>query len=139
MHDETELRISLLEEEARIGKRVVERGGVTIKTRVESREELVEAVLRQDEVNVERIRIGRVVDAVPAVREEGDVLIVPVIEERLVVRTELVLKEEIRVQRRATSETVRMPVTLRTMQAEVERREAQAVSQASPTGGDQNG
>ena len=67
--------------------------------------------------------LGVPVEAPPPVREEDGVLIVPVLEERLVVTTELVLKEEIRITRRSRTETVREPVPLRAERAEVERLE----------------
>jgi stress response protein YsnF len=57
------------------------------------------------------------------VREEDGVLIVPVLEERLVVTTELVLKEEIRITKKSRTEMVREPVRLRSERVEVERLE----------------
>ena len=113
--------IPLTEERLRVGKREVERGRVVVRKRVETREELAEAVLQREELSVERVPLGVPVDAPPPVREEGDVLIVPVLEERLVVRTRLVLKEELRVTRRRRAETFREPVRLRAEVAEVAR------------------
>jgi stress response protein YsnF len=57
------------------------------------------------------------------VREKDGVLIVPVLEERLVVTTELVLKEEIRITKKSRTEMVREPVRLRSERVEVERLE----------------
>jgi uncharacterized protein (TIGR02271 family) len=115
--------IELAEEELRIGKREVERGRVVVRTRVEERDEIAEAALRQEDVTVERVPIGRPVEAAPQVREEDGVLIVPVLEERLVVTTELVLKEEIRITKKSRTEMVREPVRLRSERVEVERLE----------------
>ena len=113
--------IPLTEERLEVGKCGIERGRVIVRTRVETREEVAEVDLRQEEVEVERVPVGRPVEAVPPVREEDGVLIVPVLEERLVVTTELVLVEEIRITRRSRTERVREPVTLRSERAEVER------------------
>jgi uncharacterized protein (TIGR02271 family) len=115
--------IELAEEELRVGKREVERGRVVVRTRVEERDEIAEAALRQEDVTVERIPVGRPVEAAPQVREEDGVLIVPVLEERLVVTTELVLKEEIRITKKSRTEMVREPVRLRSERVEVERLE----------------
>ena len=115
--------IELVEEQLRVSKREVERGRVVIRTRVEERDEIAEAALRQEVVTVERVPIGRLVEAAPSVREEDGVLIVPVIEERLVVTTELVLKEEIRITKKSRTEMVREPVRLRTERVEIERLE----------------
>jgi uncharacterized protein (TIGR02271 family) len=113
--------IPLAEERLRVEKREVERGRVVVRKRVETREELAEAVLHREELSVERVPLGVPVDAPPPVREEGDVLIVPVVEEQLVVQARLVLKEELRVTRHRRAETFREPVRLRAEVAEVVR------------------
>ncbi len=120
---EREETIPLAEERIEIGKREVERGRVVVRTRIEEREELAEAALQQEDVIVERVPCGVPVEAPPPVREEDGVLIVPVLEERLVVTTELVLKEEIRITKRSRTEVVREPVRLRSERAEVVRLE----------------
>ncbi len=113
--------IELAEEQLRVSKREIERGRVVIRTQVEEREELAEAALRQEDVTVERVPIGRMIEAAPPMREEDGVLIVPVLEERLVVMTELVLKEEIRITKKSRTEIVREPVRLRSERVEIER------------------
>ena len=113
--------IELKEEELEVSKREVERGRVVVRTRIEEREELAEAALLQQEVEVERVPRDVVVEAMPDVREDDGVLIVPVVEERLVVTTELVLKEEIRITKKSRTEIVREPVRLRSERVEIER------------------
>jgi uncharacterized protein (TIGR02271 family) len=115
--------IELAEEQLRVSKREVERGRVVVRNRVEEREEIAEAALRQEDVTVERVPIGRPVEVTPQVREEDGVLIVPILEERLVVTTELVLKEEIRITKKSRTEMVREPVRLRSERVDVERLE----------------
>jgi uncharacterized protein (TIGR02271 family) len=114
-------RLELVEEQAKVSKAAVERGRVTVRTRIEERDELVEAQVRNEEVSVERVPKNIPIQSAPPVREEDGVLIVPVIEERLVVRTQLMLKEEIRITRRQHVATVREPVRLRSEHAEVIR------------------
>jgi uncharacterized protein (TIGR02271 family) len=114
-------RIELVEERLEVEKRAVERGRVVVRKHVDTREEIAEAVLHQDELSVERVPLGVPVDAAPPVREEGDVLIVPVLEEQLVIQTRLILKEELRITRRRREETFREPVRLRVERAEVVR------------------
>jgi uncharacterized protein (TIGR02271 family) len=123
-------RLELVEEQATVTRTEVERGRVVVRTRVEERDELVEVALRRDHVAVEHVPIGIVVETAPAVREEDGVLIVPVVEEQLVVRTQLVLREEIRITRRQHVETVREPVRLRSEHAEVVRMEGQPADPA---------
>jgi len=128
--------IPLAEERLEVGKRAVERGRVVVRKRVETREELAEAVLHREELSVERVPFGVPVDAPPPVRQEGDVLIVPVVEEQLVVRTRLVLKEELRVTRHRRAETFREPVRLRAEVAEVAREPGRDTATDTDTGGD---
>jgi uncharacterized protein (TIGR02271 family) len=118
IHEE---RIALVEEEARIDKREVVTGRVRIRTRVEEAEETVRGTLDEEVVEVKRVPVDRIVDAAPAVRQDGDVTIIPVMEEVLVVEKRLVLKEELHVRRRRTQESVEVPVTLRRERVEVER------------------
>jgi len=113
--------VPLLEEEVRVDKRLVATGKVRIRTLVETVEENVRAVLEEDRVEIERIAIDRVVEQAPAVRTEDGVMIVPVLEEVLFVEKRLVLKEDIHIRRRKTTETVDVPVTLRKERAVVDR------------------
>jgi stress response protein YsnF len=113
--------IPLVEEELAVEKRAVETARVTVATRVTERREWVEETLRREEVSVERVPVGRVVDAPPPVREEDGVLIVPVVEEELVIEKRLVLKEELRIRKDVRREQVREPVTLRAEEAVVTR------------------
>ncbi len=52
---------------------------------------------------MEGLAIGRLVDAVPPVREEGDATLIPVVEE-VVVEGRLALKEEIHLRRVRTTQ-----------------------------------
>ncbi len=68
--------------------------------------ERVGAELEHEDVRVERVTIGQEVTVAPEVREENGVLIVPVLEEVLVVQKRLVLKEELHIHRQRTREHV---------------------------------
>ncbi|HEY0603377.1 MAG TPA: YsnF/AvaK domain-containing protein [Herpetosiphonaceae bacterium] len=124
-----ELRIPVIREEAVVRTREVERGGVRVHKTVNEREEVIEQPTMREEVDVERVAIGRVVDTVPEVREEGDTLIIPVLEEMLVVEKRLVLKEEIRVTKRRTTETEQARVVLNEEQVTIERLGEQSVGE----------
>ena len=116
--------VPIVEESLEVGKRQVETGRVRVRTSVETHQELAEAELERSDVQVERVRIGRVVDSAPRVREEGDKLIIPVTEERLVITKELVLVEELHLRRQVTVEQFEQPVDLRRTRAVVEREES---------------
>lgn len=116
-----ELRIPVIREDVVVQKRQVEGGGVRVHKIVNEREQVIEEPTYQENVDVQRIAVGRVVDAAPQVREEGDTLIIPVMEEMLVVEKRLVLKEEIRITKRRTQETEQARVVLREEQVQIEQ------------------
>ena len=99
-----------MEEQLELSKRKVERGRVVVRTYVEERDEVAEIELQQQDVTIERIAHGVAIETAPAVREEDGVLIIPVVEEQLVVTTRLILKEEIRITRHSRTEFAREPV-----------------------------
>jgi uncharacterized protein (TIGR02271 family) len=91
----------------------VEVGQVRINKRVEEVEVETRTDRRHDEVSIERVAINRPIDAVPGARNEGDTLVIPVLEEVLVTEKRLMLKEEIRVTRRRVVEQVPVRGTVR--------------------------
>ena len=111
----------VLEEQLRVNKVERELDRIAIKTTVSERTEYADLELRRSNTEVERVVINRVVDAVPLVRREGDVLIVPVVEEIMVVEKRLLLKEEIRVRQKQAVKHVREPVVLRSEEVTVSR------------------
>lgn len=120
--DDDQRTLPLFEEKAAVGVRTVDRGRVRVTTRVLTHEDSVVRFLTRETVEVVRVPVGREVEAVPALREEPDgTIVVPVVEERLVVETRLVLREEVHLRRRRETETVTVPVSLRREEAEVRR------------------
>ena len=96
-------------------------GRVRVQTRTEARDHLVEADLSEEHVEVTRVPMDRVVDAAPSIRTEGDVTIIPVLEEVAVVEMRLVLREELHIRRRTEQRTVTVPVTFVARRRRVER------------------
>ena len=112
--------IPVVREEVHVGKRVVERGGVRVHKRVEEHEEVVEQPTFHEEVTVERVPVGRPLDQEIGSRQEGDTLIIPVLEEMLVVERRLVLKEEVRITKRRVDETEQARVVVREEHVDIE-------------------
>ena len=123
VEDDELVAVPLAEERATIAKREVATGRVTVRTTTAIREETVHEELAEETVEVRRVPIDRIVETLPDLRTEGDVTIIPVLEERVVVTKQLVLVEEVHITRRRSIETVDVPVTLRRQSAEVEERE----------------
>ena len=113
--------IPLVEEQISIAKHKVPTGRVRIRTVVDEREAWIREELAREEATIERVPIDREVTETPEIRQEGDVLIVPVVEEVLVVEKRLVLKEELHIRKKHQTDQVEEPVVLRSMRAEVER------------------
>ena len=121
MKQRVEQVIPLAREELEVEKRTVERGRVRLRKSVHSEEQLVEQPLQRDDVTVERVAVNREIDAAPQPRYERDALVIPVVEEVLVTRKQLVLKEEIYIRRRCVESVHQERVTLRSEDVEVER------------------
>jgi uncharacterized protein (TIGR02271 family) len=116
--------IPLVEETVRVDKRETVSGKVRVRTEVNSVEQVVRETLTDEAVEVTRVPINRRIEHIPDVRTENGVTILPVIEERLVVEKQLFLKEELHIRRDVNTETVEVPVTLRSERAIVERLDA---------------
>ena len=113
--------LRLLAEEVDVAKETRETGRVRVSTQTHEREALIAEDLARERVEIETIPVGRRIDMVPAVRQEGDTTIVPVVEEVLVVERHLMLKEEIRIKRVRTTERHQETVMLRYQEAVVKR------------------
>ncbi|CAN5914772.1 hypothetical protein BH24BAC1_BH24BAC1_28920 [soil metagenome] len=103
--------IPIIEEQVRIEKRVTETGSVNISKRVHQEEVTVDEPIVEEQVEVERVPVNQYVEsAPPAVRYEGDTMIVPVLRE--VVEKRLILVEEIRITKRQEKTHEPQQVTL---------------------------
>ena len=113
--------VPVIEEELKVGKRVVESGRVQITKHIEEREQVVDQPLLRDEVEIQRVPINRAVDRVVQPKQVGNTLIIPVLEEVLVVQKQLILKEELHVRRKQTQTRSPQRVKLRAERAEIKR------------------
>ena len=89
--------IPLLAEEIAVSKQVVETGRVQVARVTHEREQLIDELLAHDLAEIDRIPINRKIDTMPSVREEGDTVVIPIVQEVLVTERRLLLKEEVRV------------------------------------------
>ena len=117
--------LPLVEEALLVGKRRVETSRVRVSVSTEIQEQVVRETLRTERTELERAPIGRELaegEPAPAMRQEPDgTVVVPVLEEVLVVERRLVLREEIRMRVVAVEEAVEQPMTVRRQRASVER------------------
>ena len=113
--------IPLVEERLEVGKRTVATGTVRLTKTVQEYTEALDETLAVRTFDVERIVINQPVDAPPPVRQEGNTTIYSLVEERLVLTKELVLKEEIRIVQRDSERHDTQVVTLHKEHLTVER------------------
>lgn len=111
-------------EEARISTRRVDAGrGVRIHKHVTERPQQVDEILHADVLDVRHVPVDRIVapDEAPATRQEGDTLIIPVLEEVLVLERRVRIKEEIHITRTQREQRHAETVLLKTEEVCVER------------------
>ena len=113
--------LPLVEEQLSVTKQRVLTGRVRIATQTETIDHLLPAELTREEVEVVRVPVDRRIDSVPDMTTEGDLTIIPVVEERLVVTRELYLREEIHVRRITRRDSVEIPAQTRRQSVRVER------------------
>ena len=114
--------VPLVEEELNVRTRQVAKGSVRVEVTTETLHEEVPVVVSEDLVSITRVPIDRPVDAPPTVRTEGDTMVVPIVDEVIIVQRQLVLKEEIHLRRESRSEKRVVPVARRRQRALIKRR-----------------
>jgi uncharacterized protein (TIGR02271 family) len=130
--DPDEIVVPLRAEELVISRRKVDGEAVRVATLTREREQQIDEELRHDRVEITRVPIGRRVESAPPVREEGDVTVMPVLEEIVVVERQLILKEEIHIRQLRTTKRHRETVVLREQDAVITRGEAEVFANGKP-------
>lgn len=117
------LTVPAVEERATVSTRVVDTGrGVRVNKRVREQEVTVDPPLVEDELIVERVPVGRLVEGpLPRPHADGDTWVVPVLEEVVVMEKRVRLKEEVRITRRTRPRSAPQHVRLKTEEVTVEQ------------------
>ncbi|TFW09900.1 DUF2382 domain-containing protein [Oxalobacteraceae bacterium OM1] len=125
--------IPVFAEDVHVDKRTIDTGGLRISKHVTEEERVIDEALFRDALDVQRVRVDRIVseDDAPRARQEGDTYIVPVLEEVLVVQKQLLLKEEVRITRRREEVHAPQRVSLRSEHVSVERADDKPAPQSS--------
>jgi stress response protein YsnF len=129
--------IPLAEERAAVAKREVETGRVRVALTTETETVIARETLRGRRVEIERVPVNRMLpegEPAPQSREEGDTLVVPVVEEVAVVVKRLLLREEVLLRFVATEAPFEEEVTVRRQRATVDRTAHDAGSDATTMG-----
>ena len=120
MKKKEEIVIPVVEEQALVTKRTVDRGGVRVSKVVREEEELVDTSTLEDEIEIEHVARGTWLTKPAKTRRDGDTIIVPVMEEVTVVEKRLRLIEEIHIRRRQVTRPKKEKVRLRKEEIRVE-------------------
>jgi stress response protein YsnF len=89
--------IPVIEERATVQVRPAPERRLRIRRRVVSEPKVVETPIWHEHLEVDRVPVDRFVDRMPEPRQEGDLLIIPVVEEVAVVERRLRVREELHV------------------------------------------
>jgi uncharacterized protein (TIGR02271 family) len=118
--------VPLVEERVVIRKRKKITDAVRVRTVVHGDEEVIDEPFWVEEIDIERVSVDRWVEEPAPVRQEGEVMIIPVHEEVVVVEKRLRLVEEIRLTKRRVAHNASQRVTLRREEAVVEHSDVDA-------------
>ncbi len=127
-----EIVVPLVAEEIKISRKTVETGGVRVHKTVREDVQRIDEPIIREHLEVERVEINQFVETAPAVRYEGDVMIVPVLEEVVVTQKRLLLREEIRLVKRREEISNVQEVTLRREEISLEKIETENTETGTP-------
>lgn len=114
--------IPVIHEKIQIDKKTIETGRVLVSKTVTEQEEFINIPITNEETEVERIPLNQYIDnAPPAVRYEGETMIIPILHEVMVTEKRLLLVEEVRITKRKVEKFETQKVVLRTEHINIQR------------------
>ncbi|MGE5406129.1 MAG: DUF2382 domain-containing protein [Methanosarcina sp.] len=112
--------IPVIEEEIVIDKKIIEKGGIIIDKKIITQDVSIDASLKSEQLNIERVPLNQYVETRPEIRYEGETMIIPVLKEVYVKR--LFLVEEIRIKKEELIQPHTENVTLRKEEITISRK-----------------
>jgi uncharacterized protein (TIGR02271 family) len=122
--EDDEVRVRRSEEELLVGRREREAGPMRVRKRVRTERERIEVPRKRTEVTVERVPVEEVqstaegITATPQIEEEE--VVVPVVEEEIVVEKRPVVKEEIRIRKQVVDDVEVVEEDVRKEEVEID-------------------
>jgi stress response protein YsnF len=126
-HRSGDLKISLQSEEVIVSRHEVTGDTVRIGTVTREHDHHIDESLTHTRVDIERVPVGRLIESVPPVREEGDTTVLSVVAEVVVIERRQILKEEVRIRRVQVAERYQDIVASRRQDVTINRIEAPSV------------
>jgi stress response protein YsnF len=122
---EQTITVPVTEEVISVNTRAIETGrGVRIHKTVLTQPVIIDETLSHEEVDVRRVTVDRTLnqgEPLPGTRYEGEVMIIPVFEEVLLVERRMRLKEELHVTRIRREQPYSETIMVKTEQVSIER------------------
>lgn len=131
LYEGQDMVLPIVEEQIRVGKREVERGGVRVRTRVTETPVNEQVTLREETVHIDRRPVNQVVDASVFDQVTNQTLEVIEHDEEAVVSKEARVVEEVRIGKEASERTETITDTVRRTDVDVE--EVQGTGRVSGT------
>lgn len=132
MNERGQIVVPLMAEEIHVGKKIVETGGVRVHKTVREEVRTINEPTVREHLDIERVEVNRFVETAPGVRYEGEVMIVPVLEEVVVTQKRLLLREEIRLTRRREEVSIPQQYTLRREEINLAKIDADDIESGTP-------
>lgn len=121
LNEETKV-IPVIEEFLKVDKKLVETGRIHIRKEIDKEEKQIEIPLINESYEVEKVKVkNQIFDQIPTIRDEGDVIVIPVIKEVAEIKIRYEVTEEIRLKKNKTTTTHKEKVTLKKEKVIVER------------------
>lgn len=120
-HTDGTLVLPVMEERLEVTKRVIPTGTIQLEKRIEEYYQELDVPLSTRTFDIERVSLNQQIASAPPVRREGDTTIYSLVEEQLVLTTQLILKEELRVTMRDSERRDNRTVTLKREIVDVNR------------------
>ncbi len=115
-----EIRVPLLEEKVEFGTREVDLGEIRVHKTVEETEEVRRGPLNREVVQIERVKVNRPIADPEERRQEGDWLVIPIMEEIFIVQKQLMVTEEIRIRKHLVTDEHEVREVVRRERATIE-------------------
>lgn len=114
--------IPVVHEHVTIKKEIVETGKVRVHKTVTEEDATVNIPVVQEAYNIARVPINKVYETLPpAIRYEGDTIIIPVLREVVVIQKHYEVIEEVRLTKQTTETPFMQEITLRKEHIKVDR------------------
>jgi len=127
-----EIVVPLIAEEISISVKTVETGGIRVHKIVREDVQTIDEPIIREHIEAERVEINQFVETAPAIRYEGDVMIVPVLEEVVVTQKRLLLREEIHLVKRREEISNPQEITLRREEIRLEKIDSKNTEPETP-------